>query len=106
MLKFCDRSAARLTVGEEPWRVVLFKLKYSGRGRWKVNWSPGRMLKLRVPDPKPLLEKSEAWARGMNRSFCPPNVGGAGRKAAKGDEVSMISSIASKECRWYESSRR
>ena len=50
MLKFWDRSAARLTVGEEP---MVFRLKYSG---WlRLNWS--RRLKLNVSEPRELLEE-------------------------------------------------
>jgi len=49
MLKFWDKSAARLTVGEVPRALML---KYSG---WfKLNWS--RRLKLKVPDPMGLDE--------------------------------------------------
>ncbi len=41
MLKFWDKSAARLTVGDEP---IVLRLKYSG---WfRLNWS--RRLKLKV----------------------------------------------------------
>lgn len=87
MLKFCDRSAARLTVGEEPWTVV-FRLKYSGRGGCRVNWSP--KLKFTLADPKPVLYGWEMCMRGRKRSFCPPKVGGAGRMAAKGEDVSII----------------
>jgi hypothetical protein len=44
MLKFWDKSAARLIVGEEP---IVLRLKYSG---WlRLNWS--LRLKLNVPDP-------------------------------------------------------
>ena len=65
MLKFWDKSAARLTVGDEP---MFFRLKYSG---WfRLNWS--RRLKLNVVVGIWFMENC-VWARERKRSLCPPN---------------------------------
>jgi len=71
-LKFCDKSAASDVPGEEPGTAL--PLKYSRPGSWKVNW---------------FLPSGLGTRCGPKRLDWPKLVGGAGRIAASGEDVSM-----------------
>lgn len=80
--KFCDRSAARLTVGDEP-RVVL-SLRKSGRAAGFLN---ERSKKLGAPKPD-MPEKGGKTGDGSGSKQWPKSIEG-GCMAANGEDCSI-----------------